>query len=133
MPPFGTKGSQVQILSPLISGADASTCQHVDLVNDDEEDAVAEFEDCIRDDIDVWSDIPASSRRECEKHFQALIERLNAAGLVVAAGRDSRRLRMREDQGEPMTFNFLYVMISRAKEPKLFIAIETNAPVQFTA
>lgn len=79
----------------------------------------------------MWSDLPAESRRECEKHLHTIIERLSAAGLVVAAGKDSRRLRFRNGQGDPFTVNTLYVMISRAKDPKLFIAIEKKAPVQF--
>ena len=118
-------------LASLIAGADASLCEHVDHINDAEEDAVADFEGCLRDDIDVWNDIPASSRRECEKQLQTIMECLNAVGLIVAAGRDSRRLRMMGGHGEPVTISTVYVMVSRAKDPQMFIALEKKALVQF--
>lgn len=124
---------RASMLSQLFSGADAMLCEHVDLANDAEEDEVARFEGVLRDCLDVWSDISPTSRREAEKDLQTIIEDLNALGLVVAAGSDSRRLRFMNGTGHPVAINTLYLMISRAKDPKLFIALDKRAPVQFTA
>lgn len=120
-------------LSPFLSGADAMMCEHVDLTSDAEEDAVAEFEGCLRESLDVWSEVGPMSRRGCEKDLQKMVEGLGAAGLLVAAGSDARRLRMMSGQGEPVTIHTLYLMISRTNDPKLFIAVDKKAPVQFTA
>ena len=81
----------------------------------------------------MWSEVGPMSRRGCEKDLQKMVEGLGAAGLLVAAGSDARRLRMMSGQGEPVTIHTLYLMISRTNDPKLFIAVDKKAPVQFTA
>ena len=119
-------------LTACLSGADAFQVDRVELNNDDEEDAVAEIDGFLRDGIDGWSECGASERRELERDLQRMIENLHSLGFVVAAGQ--RQSRLRSDAAaaarDSVPFTIMYVMISRAKDPKLFIAVAKNAPVQ---
>lgn len=119
-------------LTPSLGGSDALVMEHVDLNNDDEEDAVAEFEGCVRECLDFWGDMP-ECHRGTEKDLQRMIETLGVLGLVVAAGTSTRRLRAMSGKGEAVTFHVLYIVISRAAQPKLFVAIDKKVPVQFSA
>ncbi len=119
-------------LTPRFGAANALLCEHVDLRNDDEEDAVGEFEECVRECLDFWADIP-EGHRSTEKDLQRMVERLGQLGFIVAAGTSTRRLRFMDGKGEPVTFHVLYVMTSRADEPKLFVVVDKKAPVQLGA
>jgi hypothetical protein len=117
-------------LTPMF-GTDSMLCEHVPLNTDAEEDAVAEFEGCLHDCLDAWSECGPTMRRDVERDLQRTVEKLHELGFVVAAGTHSRRLGQRGKPDSVIGFNTLYVMTSRASEPKLFIAYDKKAPVDF--
>lgn len=117
-------------LTPLF-GTECMKCDHVALANETEEDAVAEFEGCLLDCLDVWDVCEAASRRETERSLQQMMERLRSLGLVVAAGTDRRRLVQSGRPESALTLTTLYVMVSRANEPKRFAVYDKKAPVSF--
>lgn len=112
-------------------GTECMRCDHVVLSNDAEEDAVSEFEGCLRDCLDVWDVCESGSRRETERSLQRVMEHLLSLGLVVAAGTDQRRLVQRGNPGTALSFTTLYVMVSRASEPKRFAVYDKTASVSF--
>jgi transcriptional regulator with XRE-family HTH domain len=111
---------------------EAILCQHVDLRNDAEEDAVAALDGYVRDLSDVWTDVGPSSRRDIGRELQQIVDQLKTLGLIVASGTHWRRLRFSNGKSDPFSVTTLYIMISRANEPKLFLALDKKAPVQFT-
>lgn len=105
--------------------------ERVGLESDAEEDVAAELEDVLRDCVDVWVDSPASLRRDVEKDIQRMVESLQALGFVVTAGTETQRMRCGDGKSEPFDLTTLYVILSHANKPKLFILAEKNAKVQF--
>lgn len=118
-------------LSPLLTVADAFLFSRVALQDDEEEDAVAEVEGHLRDALDMWGEISPQMRRDFERELQGLMERLLAKDLIVTAGTHSRRLRSMDGKNESFPMTTLYVVVSRKSEPKLYLALDKKAPVQF--
>jgi transcriptional regulator with XRE-family HTH domain len=117
-------------LTRSLPGVDSILCEYVELTNDNEEDAVAALDGFVRDFFDLWSEMGATVRRDTERDLQEMIEGLGALGLIVAIGTHSRRLRFMNGKGDPFDMTTLYIMVSRAKDPKLFIALDKKAPVR---
>lgn len=120
--------SRASNLTRLFSGVNALLCEHVDLSNDAEEDAFHNLQVLLRDCFDFWGDFP-ESHRDVERDLQKLIDELADLALVAAAGAHTRRLRSVANN-VPVTFDVLYVMVSRGTDPKLHVAIDKKAQVQ---
>lgn len=102
---------------------------HVPLSNDEEENAVSALHAYLTDVLDVWSEISPDSQRGCEREMQAMIERLASLGFIVAAGAEHRKFRTGAGDTSPLLVRALYIMVSRAKDPKTFAAVERGVPV----
>lgn len=116
-------------LSPLMGGMGCMRFDHVPLSNDEEEDAVSALRSYLSDALDVWSDISPDSQRGCEREMQEMIEQLASLGFIVAAGAEHRKFATRRDDPSPLMMRVLYVMVSRANDPKTFAAVERGGPV----
>lgn len=103
-----------------------------DVRDEAREDAIAAFEADVVDAIEVWADLNPVQRLEVTRSMESRLAELRHLGLVVAAGNEVLRLRTRsQGAGDPLTVNVLYVVISKASEPKLLAMRDMQAPVQF--
>ena len=100
-----------------------------DGLNDEQEDAIAELQQELKDYGDIWRDLEPVQQRQAIKEMQNRIAELERLGLVVAAGTDVVRLRTGE--GAPFSMEVLRVVISKADEPKLFAIRDKTAAVRF--
>ena len=78
----------------------------------------------------IWSELEPVQRHEAFSDLQKHLDELSALGLVVGAGTETLRLRS-EHIEKPFPMEFLYLMISKASEPKLAIARERNRRISF--
>jgi transcriptional regulator with XRE-family HTH domain len=99
------------------------------VVDKAQEDAAAEFERDLADVNDVWNGLDAVTRLDLLRSLDAPLAALTALGLVVAVATEP--IRMRSERLAPFTMNVLYVVVSKASEPKLFAVRDRTAPVQF--
>ena len=100
-----------------------------DGLNDEQEDAIAEFQQELKDYNDIWSGLEPVQQREALKDLHVHVMNLEALGLVVAVGTDLLRLRMADNK--PFSMEVLHVVISKADEPKMFALRDKTAPLRF--
>jgi len=98
-------------------------------LNDEQEDAIAEFQQELKDCGDIWRGLEPLQQRETLKEMQNRLAELERLGLVIAVGTDL--LRLRTDEGKPFSMEVLHVIISKADEPKLFALRDKTAAVRF--
>jgi transcriptional regulator with XRE-family HTH domain len=110
--------------------ADACNFGYDTVVDDRQEDAIAEFERDLADVNDVWSGLDAVQKLDLVRALQRHVDALAGFGLTVAVAVDPLRLRG-EQIAKPFTMNMLHVVISPAAEPKLFAMWDRTAPIQF--
>lgn len=99
-----------------------------DGLNDEQEDAIAEFQQQLKDCGQIWRDLEPVQQRETIKEMQNQITALESLGLVVAVGTDL--LRLKTGEGKPFSMEVLHVIISKADEPKLFALRDKTAPAR---
>jgi transcriptional regulator with XRE-family HTH domain len=99
-----------------------------DGLTDEQEDAVAELEQTLRDLGDIWRDLEPVQQRQALKEAQTHVAALEAMGLVVTAGTDL--LRLKTDDGKPFSMEVLHVVVAKADEPKLFALRDKTASVR---
>lgn len=110
--------------------ADACHFGYDTVIDDPQEDAIAEFQRDLADVNDVWSGLDAVQKLDLVRSLQRHVDALADFGLVVAVAVDPLRLRG-EHIEKPFTMNMLHVVISAADEPKLFAMWDRTAPIQF--
>jgi transcriptional regulator with XRE-family HTH domain len=110
-------------------GVGAMELDYVPL-NDEQQQAVAEFEQTLKDLTMIWSDLEPIQRHDALRDLQIHVDELHGLGLVLAAGTETMRLRS-EHIDKPFTMECLYLMISTEAEPKLAVARERNRPISF--
>ena len=99
-------------------------------LNDDQQRAVAEFEQGLKDWTEMWGDLEPIQRHEALVEIQKSIDELHELGLVVGVGTETLRLRS-EHIEKPFTIDCLYVMISTEADPKLTVARERSRRINF--
>jgi transcriptional regulator with XRE-family HTH domain len=119
-------------MEPLLLGSHAFSYHKLGLTTDVDEDLAAEFEQLLRDTLDIWSDIEPIQRRDLVRHLQDKLDALREHGLVVTAGTQGLRPRMSTGTGS-IVFHVIYVAVSPAAKPVLFLARDKAEPVSFSA
>lgn len=100
-----------------------------DGMNDEQEDAIAAFQQELKDCGDIWRGLEPIHQRETLREMQNRMAELERLGLAVAVGTDL--LRARTGEGKPFSMEVLHVIISKADEPKLFALRDKTAAVRF--
>jgi transcriptional regulator with XRE-family HTH domain len=78
-------------IGELLNSAEALLLQRIGDLSELQLDRFAEFEEMLRDYLDIWRDIPAASRREGEKTLQELLDGLKTADVSVSFGMERMR------------------------------------------
>ena len=102
----------------------------VQMLNDEQQLLVAQFEQMIKDWKMIWDDLEPVQRHDAFLDIQRNIDELRACGLVLAAGCETLTLKSGSIP-EPFDMEVLYVVISTEVEPKLIVARERNRRVSF--
>jgi transcriptional regulator with XRE-family HTH domain len=110
-------------------GSGAMELDYVAL-DDQQQRAVAEFEQALKDWTMIWGDLEPIQKHEAFGDIQKYVDELQALGLIVAAGTETLRLSS-ENVGNPFAMEFLYLMVSKKSEPMLTIARERNRKISF--
>jgi transcriptional regulator with XRE-family HTH domain len=116
-------------IGELLGSAEALLLQRIGDLSEPQLDLFAEFEEMLRDYLDIWRDIPVTSRREGEKTLQNLIDALKAGDVSVSFGME--RMGMRLGNGAPMRMAVLYVAAAPGSTPMLALVREKNMPISF--
>ena len=125
-------------LVPILSGSHAMGFQSAELDNESDEDAVAAFEQVVRDWGDLLDELEPLQRRDAEKSLDAEIAELRNRGLAVTGAR--RRYRVRLGQGEspftgkplpedPLPWDIAYIVVSRSERPTLALVRDRSGPL----
>jgi len=93
--------------------------------------ALAEFEQNLKDCGDLWGELEPVQRRAVERDFQLLFERLSKLRVSVSMGSKTRSLRLAVG-GQTMRFSFLYVTAVPGETPLRVVAQEKGLPISFT-
>jgi transcriptional regulator with XRE-family HTH domain len=114
--------SSADLARYLGSGAHMIRCT----VNDDAaQDAATEFEQELKELVDIWGDLEPVQRREAAKTAFAHVERLRSLGLVVTVG--SHECRLWIDRKQYLPAQCMVVLVAPTAEPKLFATIKKEA------
>lgn len=116
-------------IGEMLNGAEALLLQRIGDLSEGQLDRFAEFEEMLRDYLDIWREIPVTSRREGEKTLQDLVDRLKAADVSISFGME--RMGLRFGDGSPMRMAVLYVAAAPGDTPMLALVREKNMPVSF--
>jgi transcriptional regulator with XRE-family HTH domain len=117
-------------LQTFLPQADAFLLQRIGTMSDEQADEVAIFEQEFKDYGDLWRELEPVQRREAERHFQPIIERLWSLDLSVSLGTDVMNLRL-QTGGPSVRFSTLYVAVVPGSTALRFLAREKGQPVQF--
>ncbi len=113
----------------LLNNAEALLLQRIGDWTEIQLDRFAEFEEMLRDYLDIWRDLTVTGRREGEKTLQDLVDALKAADVSVSFGME--RMGLRWGDGSPMRMAVLYVAAAPGTTPMLALVREKNMPVTF--
>lgn len=104
-------------LGGLMNAAEALLLERVGDLTETQLDAFAEFEQDVRDYLDIWREIPVSSRRNGERILHEHVERLRASGVSVTFGTD--RVLLRCGDGTTLPMSVLCIAASPIATPML--------------
>lgn len=111
-------------------GCEAMHFDHVRLEDEPTARAVATLNQALLDLLDIWGDLEPVSRHDLLVGVQQEVDDLKKLGLVVTAGASRIQFRDQPDRA-PLRWRVLYVMVSSAHEPKLFLLRDKTAPISF--
>jgi len=111
-------------------GADALWFQRRGTLTDKQADAIAEFEQHVKDWGDIWRDLEPIQKREAEKHLEQVLDQLVSLKLTVSAGSETMTLRGDADS-KPFYLSVLYVAVVPGSMPLRALIREKNVPMQF--
>lgn len=125
-------------LTPIISGTDASffmdsdayQMQRIGYLSEAQADAVSEFEQDLKDWVDLWSDLEPVQRRDAECTLDRQLENLHALDLAVSLGQSAMDLILRSN-GASVRFQVLYCAVVSGKTPLRYMAREKGVPASF--
>ena len=124
-------------LKPISSGAAASDflggnhayqLQRIGDFSDAQADAVAEFEQDLKDWGDLWSTLEPLQRRDAERSLDHQLESLRTLDLVVSMGQSLMNLTLPSDDAS-MRWQVLYCAVVPGKTPLRYLAREKGVPV----
>jgi transcriptional regulator with XRE-family HTH domain len=126
-----TAVERASALGDLIGRAQAFDFERCGLASDVEDDAAAEFEQLIRDSLDLWNDLEPVQRRDVEKTIQGQVNALAKLNLTVTAGMERQRIRFGTGDNMPMEIGVLYIAVAPAARPALLLMRQKGGTMGF--
>jgi transcriptional regulator with XRE-family HTH domain len=106
-------------LGDLIGQSEAFIVERIGDLTESQLDSIAEFQETLRDYLDIWRDLQMSGRRDAEKFLFDMVARFSTDDMSVSFGLESMPLRL--GQGSPFRMSVLNVAVTKGSVPMLAI------------